>query len=337
MQDKTYINGLFGLVCKGIQDKELSKITTFWDLRELFFNDTYQVIYTKINEQPTCFNNSKDYSYITYKIILNVDLINNINLIIPNKNNESINNIIYSIDSYIGDQKFDSLCSENLEMQINTNCSLFNREKIRNINGLTFIPLIMAPFHDHNLICPINTTYPIKITLKINNLWDYSNISLYGNIYYLDKQRYKIGWNYDFSTIQNKYNGKSLLKKGSNIIKLHFDHPMCLIYFWGFNKSLVTNIKLLLNNHAIYDGPLEQLEYIKYSNGYDIEPAMIQFSDKLVFNKKINSSVNCSRIEMVDLVIETEQDEDNTWIYIAGLNLNIIRHFNNCYGIAYAS
>lgn len=376
------------LSLKGAQDKYMKASPELFDCRrKSYMKGTYQTMYKILDTEKKLVNNKLTGNYqIEFKVERTCDLINMIDLVIHNPANLSLNDLIKSVTVEIGGQRMDRLgVTSDIETQIRTNATIFNRV-VSTINGSTFIPLVIAPLHDNNLISPSAIVYDIVIIVELNrsltnNQYEkevlkhntahdfftgsrssiYSNINLdidklktkeetqiqedsilnkidlYGNIYYLDTPERKILFSNseEFITIQNQYTGVEKLKKGVNKIVLNYNHPLYLMYFWGFDKTKVKNVQLTLNGCAMYDGPIEALEHHKQQRGLShAEPTFIFFSPD-AFNVPTGSSVNFSRIDRAHLVIETE--EENADIHIVGLNMQPLRMMSGMVGLAFLS
>lgn len=358
---------LIGLIAKGHQDKYCDLCgdnNIIWDIRKKFLRNIHQVVYKKLkflkNSDASYktpyfdFENNKTivkiHKFVEFTIEKTCDLINNVDLVLINPTNNknknknvniNINDIIESIETTYGDQRIDQLNSGDLYTQIETNCAIFKR-KISYINGKIFIPLVMAPFYNNNLVFPSTQHMLLKINIKFKENYDHSEVSIYANNYYLDTLDRRILYTdpHEFITIQNQgayEHSKYKMKKGINIFRLNFNHPVYQIYFWGFDKTKVKNIKLELNKANFYNGPIEPLEHHKLELGLDVEPVMIFFSQNKI-DECLKSSINFSRIDYANLIIETEEEieEEEKEIYIIGLNMQPIRCSNMMYGLAYS-
>ena len=337
---------LKALLSKGPQDKYMTDNTHYlFDSRSQFLTGRYQTSYQKIfttkikktKSDHRYINNEwtklKDTHYLSYKINKQCDLINMVDIVLHNPNNKSINSMIIKIEIEVGGQCLDYLSSSDIETQIKTNNAIYNR-KITNINGKSFIPLGMAPFHYNNLISPSATNHDISINVWFTNDYNHNenDVEFYGNIYYLEQpERIKLTNNYEFVTTQNQYSSDTI-QNGINTLKLNFNHPMYLIYFWGFDKSKVTNIKLLLDDSVYYDGTLEALEHKKYCRNIDVDPVFMFFSLNL---GKTQCNINFSRIDNPKLVITTTQTESST-INIVGFNMAPLKYSNGMYGLTFS-
>jgi hypothetical protein len=161
---------------------------------------------------------------------------------------------------------------------------------------------------------------------------------MYGKAYYLDPpdRRKLFDTPHEFTTVQSIAIDCGKVKKGTNTINVNYlNHPVYMKYFWGFDKSKVTNIRYEINDCIYYDGPIEPLEHIKKQRGYgECEQLMLFFSDDK-FNTKPRSTINFSRLDKVVLVIETEQEEE-TDVYVGAFNIQGFRYMNGMIGLSFS-
>jgi hypothetical protein len=249
------------------------------------------------------------------------DYIDTIDLVIEN-DIKTVKIIEFLIDGI----RFDIFDSNDLETQINTQCELFGKRRIRNINGKTFIPLEMFLMNKHNLF---SNTKNIQILVNKLN----TGFKIFANHYFLEsgikrndlltKDFYNSGL--QSSTISYK------LQKGINTFTFsgkQFDGLLYIIYFWGFDKSKVTNIQYNLDDQSLYNCSLEVLENFKLNMGYTFEPCAIFLSqDRLEdYGKQTPTmmSLNTTRIGYNKLIIETTQ-ENETNIHFVLLRLNFVK------------
>jgi hypothetical protein len=307
-----------------------------FDARLQFLNGFHQCSYQKMDFRKSDIGSNKT---VTYTFKKDCDLFNRIDLVLPNPNNLPLNKIIKSVETDLGGSKIDRIGSScgnfDIDTLINTDCALFKR-KISHVNGKTFIPLSLAPLYDYNLQ-PNLKYHEFKIIVKYTQEYEYiKDAELYGNVYFLDnKERKDLFMNpHSFITTQHQYTGVEKMICGHSAFTLNYNHPVYMIYFWGFDKSKVKNIWLQLNGHDFYNGPPEPLEHYKLSRGYDVEPMMIFFSQD-DFNVPTKSTVNFSRIDRAQLIIKSEQYEP-TDVHIIGLSLQPIRFMSGMGGLSFS-
>jgi hypothetical protein len=268
----------------------------------------------------------------------NCDAINHVDIALYNPLKNCVDELIESIETEVGGQRIDRLECDDIETQINTNCAIYggNRE-ITQIGDKLFIPLIMAPFHENNLIMPSAEYHKLTITIKFVESYD-SQIDLFAKQYYLNTpQRVEFFKQpHTFITYQNQCSHfNALNNSGTNIFALNYNHPVYLIYFWGFDKTKVTNIRVSFNNYDYYNGGIEELEYMKKCKGLEkVEPVIIFFSQENLY-KQSRDTINFSRIDYAKLIISTTETEEKP-VYIVGQNLQPIRYMSGMYGLAFS-
>lgn len=327
---------LMGLVAKGVQDRYMNGDYRMFNARLQFLTGTHQFSYQKIPVRTSRGGNNK----FSYTLERKCDLVNRLDIVVPNPNNLPLSKIIKTIETEVGGQRFDKIgCSNedfDIETLIKTDCALFNR-KISHINGKTFIPISLAPLYNHNMIPPSLEHHEFKINIEYAKEYQYTNdVEIYGNRYFLDNPERKNLFNnsHSYITIQHQYTGMEKMICGHTGFRLNFNHPVYLIYFWGFDKSKVKNITICLNGHNFYNGSAEALEHYKLSRGYDVEPMMFFFSED-DFDKPTKCTVNFSRIDSAQLYILSDQKEE-TNVHIVGLNLQPVRFMNGMAGLAFS-
>ena len=352
--------GVLGaLLAKGGQDV-YANIGSI-DMREkVLKKNQHQMLYAKLSTKTTLRRSWQDnrgditYPMVDLEILPSCDLINLVDLYVTCPLSD-----IHTITVSYGGQQFDKLWSPT---QIRTQAALFGRQvsEQKQGQGLSIIPLAMAPFHKTNLVFPSTAFHALKVTIVFKRDAPPDRVELFGNMYFFkdyDKRMFddikpyepdeemKDLWTFlksqEFVTFQSTYNDDNVLKKGVNHLKLQFNHPCGVLYFWGFDKSKVKNIRFLLNKEVFYDGPIEALEYNKASRGFGAcEPVMIFLSDGFNTGNSTDlttypkSTVNFSRIDYEDIEIET--DEEEATVFFAAVNIQIVRHMTRMYGLVFS-
>lgn len=342
---------MVALVNKGRQDESMDGAAAaninLFDIRSQFLRERYQVVYHKLDviterlRQCIKFTFKKSCSFV-----------NHVDLIIDNAAAAPVNRILQRVVVECGGQRIDAIggSDADIETHINTNCVLMNsgkkqkqqQRRIVHLGGKTYIPLVMAPFYDHNMayVSVAFHEYCVYVTLTDDFMADFDmgkvKMELYGNAYFLDVPGIKrLREAHEFVTIQNQFCGAETMRPGQNSFDLPFNHPVYLIYFWGFDKSKVTNVKLTLNGSTFYDGSLDALEYYKKCRGFgDAEPCIIFFSQD-EFGEPVRSSVNFSRMDKAHLVLTTTDNEECK-VYIVGLNMQPLRSMSGMIGLAFS-
>ncbi len=327
-----YSKGLIAaLGAKGVQDSAMMNETDIvYDGRDFLAGKWYKQVYQRLTYKGG--NIINEIGKRT-RIILDkqCDILNNVDLVLDNPDNKSINDLIESIEVEIGGHRVDILRCCDMDTLINTSCAFFGR-KVTHLNGRTYIPMVMAPFHYFNIISPSVKYHEIYILFVFKQKVSYE---LYGNCIVLNQEdRVKFFENeLKFMCVQHQIIYDEPFVGGKNKYYLGFNHPVPLIFFWGFDKSKVTNIKLTLDENVFYDGPLEPLEHFKLSKGFDIEPVVIWFSHAK-FHKPDFASLNFSRIDKAILEIDTTDDTKRD-INIVGYNYQPGTYRNGMYGLRY--
>jgi hypothetical protein len=325
---------LMALVSKGAQDAYMDAAPEIFDITKEFLSGWHKVVYQSIDYDIVIYNNT--HYALTFK--RTCDAINHVDIALYNPLKKSVNELIKSIETEVGGQRIDRLHCDDLETQINTNCYIYggNRE-ITQIGDKLFIPLIMAPFHENNLVMPSAEFHELKINIDFQEPYE-SKIDLFAKQYYLDTylRRKFLKEPHQFITYQNQFTGPEKLNGvGTHTFNLNYNHPIYLIYFWGFDKTKITNIRVTFNNHDYYNGGIEELEYMKKCRGLEkVEPVVIFFSQEDLY-KQSRDTVNFSRIDYAKLLITTTETEPRD-IYIVGQNLQPIRFMTGMYGLAFS-
>jgi len=236
---------------------------------------------------------------------------------------------IEEISVIYGGQRFDRAFSWE---QLQINMKIFKQKWTRNGDNY-MIPLCISPFYSHLLACPSTEHHNLEIWVNFKQQYT-GPIELYANMFYFI-ERQKLFKEHEFISFQTQYTGKEKLTKGVNKIKLHYNHPVCLLYFYGFDKSKVKNIKFTLDNNIYYNGTIHELDHIKENYGYgDIDATMLIFSIPQKLHEIKNGTINFSRIDYPEIEIETEEDEADFNIF--GLNTQAIRYCSGMYGLCFS-
>lgn len=305
---------LIALVATDHEDMNMPKLS--FDARDHFLKYRHQVVYQRIEV-----SRSGDLAS-TFAVQFKCDLINNIDLVLHNPDRKRLGDMVRWIRIVHQSTDIDCLDTPDLVTQINTNCMLFGDRRIMQFGDKLFVPLAMAPIHQNNLVSIKSTYGNLHICIEFVAGYDSSDVEFYGNMYFLDENRpHLLGTPYEFGSLKNQFSGSQRLKKGVNTFVLYWNNPTFHMYFWGMDKEKVTNVKLLLNSYAYYDGSIEALEHQKASRGIptNIEPVFISFTQNKV-SEPPRSYINFNRIDRIELVIEST-DEVESDVYIVGLSM----------------
>lgn len=321
---------LVGLQAYGHQDRWMKKNKGLFDMHNVLINERYQVVYRKLSYRTESIPKSNCWGQrIKVCIQRTCDLINNLDLMIKNPNN------IKSIEVSYGGQRFDKVYSFE---QLKTLAVIFKRDITVHDDagvGIYAIPLCMAPFHSNNLVFPSVEHHELQIYIEFHDSYD-DLLEIYGDMYFLETEDRKrlATVQHEFATIQSQYCGPEKIQKGTNCVRVNFNHPVYMIYFYGLDKSKINNIKLSFDTAVYYDGPVYPLEHRKLVCGFgQVEPLMIMFSTD-EFNKVTRSTINFSRID--NAVLEIDTDESDTEVHVVGLNCQGVRYMNGMYGLVYS-
>jgi hypothetical protein len=286
---------------------------------------------------------------ITFHVARKCDLLNRVDLVIPVIADSAdasrplaLDRIIRRIRVEIGGQCIDSLSAAGgLETQINTTCALMGspHRRVRVVGGKMFVPLALAPFHDSDMAVLMALQHH-ELNVHVSLHADYEHPcdgwELYANQYVLDvpARRALHGKLQEHFTLQSQYTGAETLKAGVNRFKLNFNHPIHLIYFWGIDATKVTRVALELNGAAVYDGCIEALHNLQRARGLDVEPTIL-FFNQAPLHLHSTATINFSRIDRAELVIETTEDVPRT-VHIVALNTQPIRYMEGMAGLAFS-
>ncbi len=330
----------FALAAKGAQDKYMAEGAELFDCRKQLLTGPYQVGYERLPLIASCW----DALSVRLYIKRSCDLINMLDVVIDNPNAAPLNTLLRRIDVEYGAGRIDSLSvGDDLETQIETNCAIFRRAGVSHAGGRTFVPLVAAPFHEHNLVTPSSKHNELVVVLRFKEAGAYladrqDSVVLYGNMHFLDTpQRRRLVDPFELLTIQNQYTGGEPVKRGVNTIRLNFNHPLCMLYFWGPDKSEIKHIDVRFDkSSSFYSGPLEPLERAKAVRGLShVRPTCVFFSNTLDFAEPTQCTVNFSRIDYADLIIETDE-EDPPPVHVVGLCVQPLRCINGLVGLVFS-
>lgn len=329
---------MIALVAVGHQDAYTKGNPTLFDARKLLLgSDRHSVTYSKL---PVIAKKGKTYDGSSRTVwIMQVsrscDLIGHVDLVIRNPDAKPVSRLVRSVEVILGGHRIDKLY--NLDVTVDTNCALFrNSRRINHINGLTFVPLEMAPFHETDLVFPSAKYHDLEIVVELEQD-DADPIELYANRYYLnnDGRRRLSDSAHCFVTVQNQYRGPDKVVAGVNRVRLNFNHPVHLIYFW--TMQIVRHVRLLLNEKVFFDGPVEVLVNFKAAKGFaNVKPHIIFFNQGPITGHDVFGTVNFSCIDDPILEIETATDSTEGELHVVGLNLQPLRYAGGMVGLVFS-
>ena len=336
--DAAPVGALLALAAYGAQDGYMAFTSSdTFDARKLLLRGRYSCVYSELDAA----RNAKSPGTLVFTLLpRSTDLVNEVDLAIPNPGGAPLEALIAGIRVEVGGCRVDEIVDDvDLETHVRANCALMygpGKRTISHINGTTFVPLAMAPFHESDLVRPSTPKHEVCVVVTLKReAHSTAAWALYGKRYFLSgpERAIALGKPHDFVTTQNQRSlpGDAL---GRNAVHLRFSHPVDLIYFWGFDKAKVRNVALRLNGHDYYNGSLEALEHAKHARGFgDVEPAVMFFSQSR-FDEQPRGAINFSLIDHAALYIITDQAGDVP-LHVVGLNRQPLCFKCDMYGVAY--
>lgn len=307
---------------KGVQDIHFAKITIkdredMMDSRNILIGkDPFQVSYGRIEVGlKKCYQNTDMRFYLKKE---QCDLVNMIDLVIPNPENIPTNTLveewIQSVKVECGGHRFDAVFSAR---QLLVVASIFNRFP-HTANNTTYVPLALAPFHQNNLVPPSLTHHNCVICVKLNKplegSWDLCGMR------YIFHNKHTLNLHNAFITHQQQSWGSDAVQRGINRVRLNLNHPVRLIYFWGIDSTLVKKVRLVLDDTVCFEGTLQDLERGKNLFGRSTVDAHMLVLSYEEFDRFPQSTINFSAYDDAFLEIETDQEEGT--MNVCGLNIN---------------
>lgn len=300
--------GNYSLKTYGAQDVWVNNLPEDAFNPEVFLKDKrYQRVYQKLNVQTYLKSEHKGVFLHELRLDFGCHLIHKVDAYL--KGTTKVNDVLKTIETVYGGSRFDKIQGD-IETILTMNAAILkSNRRVEYTDTKTIVPLLMAPFHDINLVPPQLAYHSLSI--RIHSMSE-EDIELYADCYYIQDH---VNNSRSCLTVQtNDIGGDFSLKKGINTIKLYFNHPMICLYLWGFDKKKINNITLRLETHKdihantdFYNGGIEPLEYYKKSRGITEEPVCIFFSN-VDLTKRPNSTVNFSRLDYPQLIIDTKED-----------------------------
>lgn len=328
---------------KGAPDETISGNEVIFNMRALIADNEFQFSYSQI-ETTTCRRCHTSDTDTTVKMVLDksdCSFINHVDIAIPNPDKIPLSSILKMVKLEYGGQRIDQFYVEDdLETQINTISALLGspQRKVRHIDGVTFVPLPMAMLQDNNLMIMHGMVQYPAVYLVLTKDFEETNVQLYGKRFVVksDKMNRVLNTPHNVIVTQCQYTGAEKMVHGVNIFKLNFVHPTSAIFFWGFDKTKVKNVKLTLDGSVFYNGSVQALEMFKASRGFDgdVKPVVIFFSEDKI-NVRGHKTVNFSRFNNPELIIETD-DECESPVYIVAVNSQPLRYMNGMCGLAFS-
>ena len=361
---------LHALHAKGIQDTYMFGDRTkeqappggpvFRDMRSELLGHKHATTYCKVPVKKMV---SVESNRVVLLIERSCDMINELDLAIPVGLPR-----IKTVSVEIGGQRIDKMDfpSDGSQTLIEALAALYRRGSTSVPYGgsqslLVFFPLLLAPFHSWNLLPLVALQYhDVQIIVEFHPNTDpsaaagapaFDSIDLYGNVYYFDNdvRRRLASTAIEFGVAQCQWGNDSKPElvieeraDGRNrfAVKAYMNHPTVALIFWGFDRSLVTNVRLTLDGAVYYDGPLEALEVAKSRRFHGRHPmpdaCFIFFShaDTPIWSDR-QATVNFSRIDSTVLEIETTQQVLKE-VHVRAVTLQPLRIMSGMAGLAFS-
>ena len=326
---------LIALLAKGAQDYWLNGVK-YKTYHELVLSEGYQLVYGPI-EHVIKYSFDRKTLTITLSNAI-YDFINLLDLYV-NNSSDNISKTFKNLTIKVDNDVFDEFHSwEQLVI-----AAAFNGK--RKVSDFTCcgehvctIPLAVAPFHENNYV---KSKFIVITITFLEEVVKPTEIGLFGKKYYLqDVYNYKYNKQqpHDFITYQSRQYVQKNNNIGLNCYKLNWLHPVTHIYFWGFDKTKLLNVKLSLNGHYFYNGPLVPLEHEKARRGFDHIETCIIFLCEDEYDKAPMSSINFSRIEFASLTLEMENNmTDLENLHIAAINVAGVKYEYGKYALSFSS
>jgi hypothetical protein len=334
------------LLGKGSQDVYIIEHNTIKMNAFEYINDVnqYQVSYQKISVEKQFKNNT---IMMTFDNTNSPYLISALDMCIYEEDYKHLN----SITLEIGGQRFDKIYSK---VQLETNAVLYKRP-ITRFKDKRFMPLTLALFHENNFapMCAMRWHELIIIFEFDEDYTPKNTIDLYGTVYLLSNEaRKKIAFSkLSFMTQQSQYHEididpnysqKKECEDGVNeyTIKMNYlNHPVGILYFWGFDLSAVENIQFTLNKKPYYnDSIIPLLHYQqKRLEGASVDPLVFFINEEThKIGQSPKSTINFSRIDHFEMILKTTENLDSKKIKVVGINYQPVEFANGMVGLRFS-
>lgn len=327
---KTHNGALEALCHKGSQDARVAKTQDADVLAVLTGDGYFQVVYDELEYSV---ERNAERNNVSFTLDSDVTCyVNMLDLVIGGQDSKQIglNDMIKCIQVDLNGFRVDRIFGDDIETYIKTQCAVFGR-KINRIGDKLFVPLATAPLHKPHVVRGFGK-WGVRIMIELHESFQPTDIKLYGQKYLFSQPTRDL--TYEFTTVQSQYFGEEKLTRGINKIRVNYNHPTALIYFWGFDKTKVKRVGLELNGHWFYEGSIDALEHVKRSRGYDVDPTFLFFSCEEDVQVVSKSSINFSRIDHAYLVIETDEEECD--LHMVGLVYHCMRYANELYALMFS-
>ena len=251
--------------------------------------------------------------------------------------------VIQSIESTLGGQRIDKLNQPSLQLSMNALLSGDHRRVRESSSGggrrSTIVPLVMAPFFRQNMLlmsqnlapvelwiiftrrthkpimssddgpdCPMTTQtldcLDIELSLK-GEIFLVRDLRIIDRAYASRIKRYSM---HIYSNQMIEYTGG--LRRGENIIRLDsFVNTVNVLYAWGFDRSKVGRVRILLDGVVYLDSTMDLLEYNKR---HSIDAMVVYCALEPLFDKNY-SAIHFSSVRDARLILDVvEVDDDDS-------------------------
>jgi len=242
-----------------------------------------------------------------FKMVINKgpDFVNAVDLVLPGVLPNELNAVIKSVGVSCGGFKLDSLRCEDFQTLADTHCAIFKRT-ITSIDGDTYLPLMLATMHNDDVCITSLRHHDIDVKIEFRKGYDFSRVHLCGNMVYIYNGVTRVkDASLQFKTTCTTVSTERVsVRDGKINVSLNLNHPVTILYAWGFDTSMVTNVKFVIDGvKSVYDGPVSFLQR-KASMwfGRPITPIALTFGRK-------NDWCGCVNLSGVttELVLTTRQ------------------------------
>jgi hypothetical protein len=324
-----------------------------WDSRELFLRDRHVVAYRPLPAS----RGGQDPEEVVFTLERASDLVGGVDLVLHDPDRLGVAGILRSVVVEIGGQQIDAwrcwhadgLAAASADgaafaTLVTTVAGLHGRAVTRSGDAL-FVPLALAPFHDHNLLPLLALKYhPVKFMVRFAASYvsrgSHTRAALHGDQYMLDavgrlkavKNPLRIG----VAQTQSSEGFRTVEGGGEASQALCLNHPIRTLFFWGFDVATVTRVRLTLDGAPFYDGPVEPLERLKAVRGFGhLEPTALFFAREPA-DSPFQSTVNFSRVDRAVLHITTAPGTPARHVFVAAISVQPMKFAGGMAGLSFS-
>lgn len=327
----------------------------YWDSRELFLRDRHVVAYRPL---PVS-RGGQDPEEVVLTLERASDLVGGVDLMLHDPDRLGVAGILRSVVVEIGGQQIDAwrcwhadglaaadadAAGDAFATLVTTVAGLHGRAVTRSGDAL-FVPLALAPFHDHNLLPLVALKYhPVKFRVRFAASYVSQGLqtraALHGDQYMLDAAgRLKAVQNplrIGVAQTQSSEGFRTVEGGGEASQALCLNHPIRTLFFWGFDVATVTRVRLTLDGAPFYDGPVEPLERLKAVRGLGhLEPTALFFAREPA-NSPFQSTVNFSRVDRAVLHITTAPGTPARHVFVAAISVQPMNFAGGMAGLSFS-